>query len=216
LVQQAAPEVRDNDAVTDVVQAMPDLVPLREFIVSPGFAGAAAVAAAVIVLCAVLFATRRAGKRFNQELEQRECHHQEARQDEQHAGAVQRCWERLTWVVQTAGIEPAVSVGATLGLGPELALELLRGLLRDAEQLADATLASAVTVYQNQFVLVLAQQGGSLSGVAAGVAVSGDGKPAKQPQPPAGAKADAESSPAAVEKLTATAEAAVGGRRRRL
>jgi hypothetical protein len=118
-------------------------------------------------------------------------------------------------VVQSAGIEPAVSEGATLGLGPELALELLRGLLRDAEQLADATLASAVTVYQNQFVLVLAQQGGSLSGLAAGVAGAGDGKPDKQPQPPAGAKADAESSPAAVETLTATAVAAAGGRRRR-
>jgi hypothetical protein len=215
LVQQAAPEVRDNDAVTDVVQAMPPLVPLREFIVSPGFAGAAAVAAAAIVLCAILFATRRASKRFNQELEQRERHHQEAREDEQHAVAVQRCWERLTWVVQTAGIEPAASEGATLGLGPELALELLRGLLRDAEQLADATLASAVTVYQNQFVLVLAQQVGSLSGLAAGVAGAGDGKPDKQPQPPAGAKADAESSPAAVETLTATAVAGAGGRRRR-
>jgi hypothetical protein len=206
----------DNDAVTDVLQAMPPLVPLREFIVSPGFAGAAAVAAAVIVLCAVLFVTRRAGKRFNQELEQRERHHQEGREDERHVVAVERCWERLTWVVQTAGIEPAASEGATLGLGPELALELLRGLLRDAEQLADATLASAVTVYQNQFVLVLAQQVGSLSGLAAGAAVAGDRKPDKQPPPQqAGAKADAESSPAAVETPTATAEAAVGGRRRR-
>jgi hypothetical protein len=207
--------MRDNDAVTDVVQAMPPLVPLREFIVSPGFAGVAAVVAAVIILCTVFFATRRASKRFNQDLEQRERHHQEARQDEQHVVAVQRCWERLTWVVQTAGIEPAASEGATLGLGPELALELLRGLLRDAEQLADATLASAVTVYQNQFVLVLAQQGGSLSGLAGSAAVAGDGNPDKRPPPQAGAKADAESSPAAVETPTATAEAAAGGRRRR-
>jgi hypothetical protein len=118
-------------------------------------------------------------------------------------------------VVQTAGIEPATSEGAALGLGPELALELLRGLLRDAEQLADATLASAVTVYQNQFALVLAQQGGSLSGLAAASA-AGDGKPGKQaPQPSAGAKAAVDSSPAPVETPTAPAEAAAGGRRRR-
>ena len=31
-------------------------MPLRDFIVSPGFAGAAAVVAALIVLCAVLYA----------------------------------------------------------------------------------------------------------------------------------------------------------------
>jgi hypothetical protein len=206
--------MRENEAVTDV-QAMPPLVPLREFLVSPGAAGAAAVAAAVIILCAVLFATRRSTKRFNLESEQRERQHQQAREDEQHVEAVRRCWERFTWVVQTAGIEPATSEGATLGLGPELALELLRGLRRDAEQLADATLASAVTVYQNQFVLVLAQQGGSLSGLAAGAAVAGDGKPEKQAQPSAGAKADVESSPAPVETPTAPAEAAAGGRRRR-
>jgi hypothetical protein len=197
--------------VTDV-QAMPPLVPLREFIVSPGFAGAAAVAAAVIILCAVLFATRRSSKRFNLDSEQRERQHQQAREDEQHVEAARRCWERFTWVVQTAGIEPATTEGATLGLGPELALELLRGLLRDAEQLADATLASAVTVYQNQFVLVLAQQGGSLSGLAAG---AGDGKPGKQAQPSSGAKAAVESSPEPVETPTAPAEAAAGGRRRR-
>jgi len=33
----------------------------------------------------------------------------------------------------------------------------LRGLLRDAERLQDETLADAVTAYQNQFALVLAQ-----------------------------------------------------------
>ena len=113
--------------MTDVVQAMPPLVPLREFIVSPGFAGVAAVAAAVIILCAVFFATRRSSKRLSLESEQRESQHQQAREDEQHVEAVRRCWERFTWVVQTAGIEPTTSEGATLGLGPELALELLRG-----------------------------------------------------------------------------------------
>ena len=60
------------------------------------------------------------------------------------------------------GVEPAASEGATLGLGPELAMATLRGLLRDAERLGDETLADAVTVYQNQFALVLAQQGGPL------------------------------------------------------
>ena len=135
------------------LQAMPRLVPLREFIVSPGFAGAAAVISTVIVLCAVLYASRRANR-------QRERHHQQAREDEQRVVAIQRCWERLKWLVETAGIEPAASEGASLGLGPKLALELLRGLLRDAEQLCDDALANAVTVYQHQFSLVLAQQGG--------------------------------------------------------
>jgi hypothetical protein len=54
---------------------MPPLVPLREFIISPGFSGLAAVAAAVIIVCAVLFATRRSSKRFNLESEQRERRH---------------------------------------------------------------------------------------------------------------------------------------------
>jgi hypothetical protein len=60
--------------VTEVVQAMPHLVPLPDFIVSPGFAGVAAVVAAVIALCAVLYGSRRGGKRFNQDIEQRERH----------------------------------------------------------------------------------------------------------------------------------------------
>src|SRR5437016_1166583 len=118
-------------------------MPVREFIVSPGIAGAAAVIAALIVLCAVLYASRRARK-------QRERHHHQARQDEQRAAATRRCWERLKWLVETAGLEPAASEGATLGLGPALALELLRGLLREAEQLGDEALANAVAVYQQQ------------------------------------------------------------------
>jgi hypothetical protein len=64
-----------------------------------------------------------------------------------------------SWNWYTAGIEPAATHGATLGLGPELALELLRGLLRDAEELGDDTLAKGITVYQSRLALVLAQQG---------------------------------------------------------
>ena len=58
--------------MTNIPLAMGSPVPLREFVVSPGFAGAAAVIAALIVLCAVLYAGRRAGKRLNEEIEQRE------------------------------------------------------------------------------------------------------------------------------------------------
>jgi hypothetical protein len=46
-------------------------------------------------------------------------------------------------------------------------LELLRGLLRDAERLGDDTLAKAVAVHQEQLLLVLAQQSGPLSTLAA-------------------------------------------------
>jgi hypothetical protein len=170
--------------MTNIPQAMESPVPLREFVVSPGFAGAAAVIAALIVLCTVLYAVRRAGKRLNDELEQRERHHQEIRDAEQHATATQRCWDTLKWLVKTAGVEPAASEGATLGLGPELAMTTLRGLLRDAERLGDETLADAVTVHLNQFALVMAQQGGPLSELAGGARPSAGGKvpaPASQP-----------------------------------
>ena len=50
----------------------------------------------------------------------------------------QQCWQTLKWLVETAGVEPSASEGATLGLGPELAMATLRGLLRDAERLEDA------------------------------------------------------------------------------
>ncbi|MBI2702463.1 hypothetical protein A9W98_13430 [Mycobacterium gordonae] len=142
---------------------MPALPPARDFVMSAGFGGAAALAAAIIVAVVVLVVVRRTSKRHRLDLEVREREHQQRREDEQHAAAVARCWQRLVWVVETAGIEPAAAEGATLGLGPELALELLRGLLRDAEQLGDDTLASAVTVYLGQFTLVLAQQGSLLS-----------------------------------------------------
>jgi hypothetical protein len=162
--------------MTNIPQAMESPVPLREFVVSPGFAGAAAVIAALIVLCAVLYSVRRAGKRLNDELEQRERHHQEIRDGEQHATATQQCWDTLKWLVKTAGVEPAASEGATLGLGPELAMTTLRGLLRDAERLGDETLADAVTVHLNQFALVMAQQGGPLSELAGGARPSAGGK----------------------------------------
>ena len=95
--------------------ALPRLVPLREFVVSPGFAGAAALLAALVALCAVLYWSRQADKRFRLELEQRERHHRDTHEDEQRAAAAAKCWQRLQWVVETAGIEPAASEGAALG-----------------------------------------------------------------------------------------------------
>jgi len=64
----------------------------------------------------------KAPKRFNDVFVQRERHHQEIRDAEQHATATQQCWDTLKWLVKTAGVEPAASEGATLGLGPELAM----------------------------------------------------------------------------------------------
>jgi len=206
--------------MTNIPQAMESPVPLREFIVSPGFAGVAAVVAALIFLCALLFAVRRSGKRLDRELEQRERHHREERDADQHAKASQQCWETLKWLVETAGIEPAASEGATLGLGPELAMATLRGLLRDAERLGDETLADAVTVYQSQFALVLAQQGGPLSELAAGPPPAKEEKSA-QPQatvPQERVEAGdnkVESQPTPDESPTSATELASGGRRRK-
>ena len=207
--------------MTNIPQAMEFPVPLREFIVSPGFAGAAAVVAALIVLCAVLYAVRRAGKRLDEELEQRERHHQETQDAQQHALAAQQCWDTLKWVVNTAGVEPAASEGATLGLGPELAIATLRGLLRDAERLGDETLADAVTVHLNQFALVLAQQGGPLSELAAAGAPSATGGGNPQPQatstekPAKASEGKPDKQPAPDESPKATAELAADGRHQR-
>lgn len=206
--------------MTSIPQAMEPPVPLREFIVSPGFAGAAAVIAALVVLCAVIYAARRAGKRLDQQLEQRERHHQEAHDAEQRALASQQCWETLKWLVETAGVEPAASECATLGLGPELAMATLRGLLRDAERLEDETLADAVTVYQSQFALVLAQQGGPLSQLAASAPSAMDGRnPAPQAtsaEEPVKAPEDKPDKLAASdESLSSTTDLASDGRRRR-
>ncbi|MDT5351364.1 MAG: hypothetical protein QOH91_4651 [Mycobacterium sp.] len=137
--------------------------PAREFLTSAGFGGAGAIVAAVIVAAVVLFAVRLGSRQHRMQLDDQERRHQELREDELHAAAVARCWQRLVWAVETASIEPAVSEGASLGLGPELALQLLRGLLRDAERLGDDTLAKAVSVYLGQFSLVLAQHGSLLS-----------------------------------------------------
>jgi hypothetical protein len=206
--------------MTNIPQAMESPVPLREFIVSPGFAGAAAVVAALIVFCAVLYAGRRAGKRLNEDLEQRERHHQESSDAEKQALASQQCWETLKWLVKTAGLEPAASEAATLGLGPELAMATLRGLLRDAERLGDETLADAVTVYQNQFALILAQQAGPLSGLAASAPPAAGGR---SPQPRAASTEEpaeaAEVQPdkqsvTADESSTSTIEVASGRRRK--
>lgn len=160
--------------MSNVVQAIAllDLPSARDFIVSPGFAGALAVVAAVIVLGAVLYGSRRAGKRALAERDLRDRQHEQRCEEERRAMAITRCWDRWWQVQQTAAMEPAASEGASLGLGPEVTLELLRGLIRDAEQLGDDALAKVVAVYQEQFLLVLAQQSGPLSSLAGSAAVS--------------------------------------------
>ena len=189
---------------------MAALPPARDFLTSAGFGGAAALAAAIIAALAAVFAMRRASQRHRMELEQQERQHRERREDEQHAAAATRCWQRLVWVVETAGIEPAAAEGATLGLGPELALELLRGLLRDAEQLGDDTLAKAVSVYLGQFSLVLAQQGSLLSepvDASSATDAEPDEQPAtEEPQP---------APPPVADELSATTRRIVAERRRR-
>jgi hypothetical protein len=137
---------------------------LRDFVVSPGFTGALVVLAAIIVFCAVFYSSRRAAGRLDKQLEQQDLHHQEVRSDRQRREAIDRCWDRVVWLVETAGTEPAARDAdeASLGLGPELALELLEGLHRDAKELGDDALARAVTVYLAQYGLVLGQQGGPL------------------------------------------------------
>ena len=136
--------------------------PAREYLTSAGFAGAAALLAALVIGLAVILAVARASKRRR---EQQDRHHQQLRDDALRAAALIRCEKRFTWIVDTAGIEPTAPQSATLGLVPELALEMLSGLLRDAQDLGDATLTAAITVYLNQFALVLAQQAGDLSQV---------------------------------------------------
>lgn len=144
-----------------VPRQMPELPPVRDFLTSAGFAGAAALLAAIIVALVAMFGARRATRRHRLELETRQRHHEDVLNAQQYATDVDRIWQRLVWVVETAGLEPGASENATLGLGPEMALELLRGLLADAEQVGDDTLARAVSVYLEQFSLVLAQQSGS-------------------------------------------------------
>jgi hypothetical protein len=207
-------------------QQLPALPPAREFVTSAGFGGAAAFLAALLVVAVALFAVGRASKRYRQQfdqqerhnqqqLDQQERHNQQLRDAAQHDAAVQRCWQRLVWVVETAALEPAASQGATLGLGPELALELVRGVLRDAEDLGDATLRDAAAVYLDQFSLVLAQQG-SVSAEPP-VAASPDGVAAEQSgrtdsAQPSAAPAETDSAP---RSAPAKAVGAGLGRRRR-
>jgi hypothetical protein len=140
-----------------------ELPPAREFLTSAGFGGALALLAVLLLALLVVANSWRLAKRHREELEQRERHYEDARAERERAADLAVCEQRFKWVVETAGIEPAVSESATLGLGPELALELLSGLHRDAKRLDDETLVKAIGVYLNQFALVLAQQGGPLS-----------------------------------------------------
>jgi hypothetical protein len=142
----------------------------RDFLTSPGFIGVAVLIAAAIVVCAVLYASNRATRRLDKQLERQDLHHNAVRVDRQHAELIDRCWERFVWLVETASMEPAARAAGevSLGLGPELALELLQGLHRDANDLGDKTLGRAVTAYLAQYGLVLGRQGGLLPEIAAG------------------------------------------------
>lgn len=198
-------------------QGLPALPPAREFVTSAGFGGAAALVAAVLLAAVILFAVGRASKRDRMLREQQDRHSEQARDAERHNTAVQRCWQRLVWVVETAGIEPASSQAASLGLGPELTEALLRGLLRDAEQLGDETLRDAVAVYLDQVARVLAQQGGLLSGLTlpAAQAAGSEEPPAPAPE----SSPSAETEPAAPRDTDAAVDSAnkvaAAGRRRR-
>lgn len=139
------------------------LPPAREFLLSAGFGGAAALLAALLLALVVTVAAWRASKRHRTQLADQQRRHEQIREDAEHTAAIVRCEQRFKWVVETAGIEPAASEAATLGLGPELALELLQGLHRDAKHLGDDTLVRAITVYFDQLSRVLAQQGGPLA-----------------------------------------------------
>jgi hypothetical protein len=178
-------------------------LPARDFVVSPGFAGVAALVAALIAACAVLYASRRARRRFEQQRDRDASHREQVRHDAENALA----WERWQWVVDTAGIEPAASEGATLGLGPAVTLELLSGLLRDAERLGDETLARAVAVHQEQLLLVLAQQAGPVSDIAVAKTRPPDGTREKL--------ATVATETPFTETPSATAAETSGGRRRR-
>ncbi|MFZ3295728.1 MAG: hypothetical protein WA488_19865 [Mycobacterium sp.] len=145
----------------------PQLPPLRDFVISAGFGGVLVLLAAVIVLLSALLASRRGALRLHKQLEQQDRHHQEDRADGRRREAIERCWERLVWLVKTAGIDPAAldADEASLGLGPELTLAILQGLQRDAKKLGDNTLTQAVAVYLSQYGLVLGQRIGSLPDV---------------------------------------------------
>lgn len=210
------------------------LPPAREFLLSAGFGGAAALLAVLLLVLVVVVGARRASTRHRTLVAQGERHHEQIREDAQRSAALVRCEERFKWVVETAGIEPAASEAATLGLGPELALELLQGLHRDAKQLGDDTLVSAITVYFDQLARVLAQQGGPLAhlrtgangenndGTAAGAEATTatrttTARAGAEPKPDTAAPQPAPESPKADSPTSTTGRSAakVSGRRRR-
>jgi hypothetical protein len=145
----------------------PQLPPLRDFVLSTGFAGGLVLLATLIVLLSALLASRRAARRLDKQLEEQDRHHQEVRTDGQRREAIERCWERLVWLVNTAGMDPATfdADEASLGLGPELALAILQGLQRDAKELGDNTLTQAIAVYLTEYGLVLGERIGPLPDV---------------------------------------------------
>jgi hypothetical protein len=196
-----------------------ELPPAREFLTSAGFGGALALLAALILALIALGSGWRASQRHRADLERREHYDQQLLAEKEHAADVALCDQRFRWVVETAGLEAASSEGATLGLGPELALELLSGLHRDAKRLDDETLAKAIGVYLNQFALVLAQQGGPLSHLNAEAAKAGERKPrttatrrAAEPEPTI---APDGSGPESEPETAAAPAKAAGSRRRR-
>jgi C4-dicarboxylate-specific signal transduction histidine kinase len=158
--------------------SLPQLPPLYDFVLSPGFAAALVALGAMAVLAVVLVASRR---RFNDQLRQQDRHHQEMRTDGRRRETIAFCWERLVWLVKTAGAEPlgADAEKTALGLGPDLTLAILEGLRSQAEDLDDQTLTQAVAVYLTQYGLVLAERLGQLpdSG-SAEIGGSDDSKPA--------------------------------------
>lgn len=184
-------------------QGMPEQwPPAREFLTSAGFAGATVLLGAIIVAVVAGFAVRAALKRYRMLVEQQERH-----------ASIQECRERLAWVVDKASVEPAASEGATVGLGPELAMTVLQGIHDDAESLGDPTLAKAAAIQLDQLSQMLARQSGALSqfGAVNSAAVAS----------PPGEEATSAAGPAAAattggdEPSTPAGKVATGGRRRR-
>ncbi|OKH72798.1 hypothetical protein EB73_08405 [Mycobacterium sp. SWH-M3] len=163
---------------TTILAADNPLPPLRDWVSTAGFTGACLVLAALIFLAAALVSARRSDKRHTREMDQRDQHHQDTRDADQRAAAIEQCWQRLTWVITTADTEPAALDPATanMGLGPELAEELLNGIVRDAKELGDETLERAAAVALNQLGLVLTQQARRLTEVATATQALTDGK----------------------------------------
>lgn len=184
-------------------QGMPEqLPPAREFLTSAGFAGTTVLLGAIIVAVVAGFAVRAAFKRHRMLVEQRG-----------RRARIQECRERLAWVVDKASVEPAASEGATVGVGPELAMTVLQGIHDDAESLGDATLAMAAAVQLDQLSRMLARQSGALShfgAVNSAAVASSSGEEATSeagPAAPATTSGDEPSTPAR--------KVATGGRRRR-